>query len=389
VHPTSQQRAFAKAERNVIAPMPDFADTTTLISAASDAAARLRAWLLHGPAQVRAGAHAGGIAGMIAADGRPHYVYAEITGYYLSWLADIGATESAALAAEPAARAITWVARSFATGQVPATRIYYLDAAQEQTDWRNDAVFFFDLAMLLRGLDAASAARIAAVPDASRELLLGELARFVENDTLRCALPLHAPASLPLRWSTCGGPFLVKASSRVASSSTPLPSALARACARENNRFAACAAAIELGMLHPTLYFAEGLLLARPDCAAAIARLLRRCLDLSRSDGTLPESAGGTADGKIKLRYDIIAQALRVGLLLRESAVTGAPAPSELDRLAAALVARVDPRGFLPFNADTATQANVWCSMFAEQSLRWYADTSAPGVLRPSAGTLV
>jgi hypothetical protein len=110
---------------------------------------------------------------------------------------------------------------------------------------------------------------------------------------------------------------------------------------------------------------------------------------LIRSDGTLPESADGTADGEIKLRYDIIAQALRVGLLLRESAVAGAPVQGDLDRLAVALVARIDPRGFLPFNADTATQANVWCSMFAEQALRWYADTSAPGTRRPSAEALV
>jgi hypothetical protein len=362
-----------------------------LAHAARDTAARLRAWLLHGPASVRTGAQTGGVAGSIAADGSPRYVYAEITGYYLSWLADLSATESAALAIEPAKRAIAWATRAFASSaQIPPTRIY-LDATESAPDWRNDAVFFFDLAMLLRGLDATSEAGIVCVPSELRIAMHRQLLRFVENDTLRCALPLRADAALPQRWSTCGGPFLVKASSRVTCSArqAPLPNSLARACVNENARWAQDAADIDLGMLHPTLYFAEGLLLAHPERAASIARLLRRCLDLARDDGPLPESADHPADSVAKLRNDIIAQALRVGLLLRDAGESQAPAQSELDRLAQALVARVDAAGFLAFDIDSAAQANVWCSMFAEQALRWYADAGVPGTPRPSAAALV
>ena len=54
------------------------------------AAARLRGWLLEGPAQLRTGEHAGGVAGSFDAQGRAGYVYGEITGYYLHWLADLG-----------------------------------------------------------------------------------------------------------------------------------------------------------------------------------------------------------------------------------------------------------------------------------------------------------
>ena len=327
------------------------------------------------------------MAGTIAADGKPLYVYAEITGYYLSWLADLAGTESATSAAESAAHAVAWAARAFAqTGELPPTRIY-LDAAQAEPDWRNGAVFFFDLAMLLRGLDAASEAGIAHLPAELRSRLRAELLHFVENDTLRCALPLHADATLPQRWSTCGGPFLVKASSRVAYSArhAPLPVALARACVHEDERGAARAGDVEIGMLHPTLYFAEGLLLSRPDCAPAIAHLLRRCLNLAQPDGTLPE----TANGSKRLRNDIIAQALRVGLLLREAGTAQAPDTSELDRLAQALIARVDAAGFLPFDTATAAQGNVWCSMFAEQALRWYADAGVAGTPRPNAAALV
>ncbi|MEO8137238.1 MAG: hypothetical protein ABI831_25060, partial [Betaproteobacteria bacterium] len=44
-------------------------------------------WLLRGPAQARTGANAGGVAGCIAVSGSPLYVYPEIAGYYLQWLA--------------------------------------------------------------------------------------------------------------------------------------------------------------------------------------------------------------------------------------------------------------------------------------------------------------
>ena len=50
-------------------------------------AARMRDWLLGGPAQIRFGAEAGGVAGTLNAAGQPDYVYGEITGYYLHWLA--------------------------------------------------------------------------------------------------------------------------------------------------------------------------------------------------------------------------------------------------------------------------------------------------------------
>jgi hypothetical protein len=285
---------------------------------------------------------------------------------------------------ERARLAADWSARNFGrVGQAPQTRIH-LTAAEP--DWRNDAAFFFDLAMLLRGIDAAAEAGLAAPEDGLRGALHGQLLQFVENEALRPAVQIRGTQALPRRWSTLGGPFLVKASSRVAWSArhAALPDPLARACANESERWADTAADVDLGMLHPTLYFAEGLLLSRPDCADAIAQLLRRCLALTREGGALPETAG-EADGKV--RNDILAQALRVGLLLRELGAAQAPAQDELDRLAATLVARVDARGFLPFNADTANQANVWGTMFAEQALRWYANPR--GTTRPSAAALV
>ena len=360
------------------------ADPSPLTATALNAAASLRTWLLHGPAQLSAGAEAGGVAGTIGADGQPLYVYAEITGYYLSWLADIGAAEDESVLRHRAQSALAWAERGFiAPGRSPQTRVH-LQATEP--DWRNDAVFFFDLAMLLRGIDAAAEARIAQPTATLRTALHDQLLQFVVDERLRPAVQIRGTRALPPRWSTRGGPFLVKASSRVAWSArhVALPDALALACANESECWAAHAADIDLDMLHPTLYFAEGLLLSRPDRADAVATLLWRCLALTRADGSLPETAA-EADGKV--RNDILAQALRVGLLLSALGAARAPMQAELDRLASTLIQRIDARGFLPFNADSSAQANVWGTMFAEQALRWYAraDTASP----PSAAALV
>ncbi|MBS0516216.1 MAG: hypothetical protein JSS16_12185 [Proteobacteria bacterium] len=364
--------------------LPAAGEVALHAEAANAAAMRLRDWLLRGSAQLREGDQAGGVAGTIGADGKPLYVYAEITGYYLSWLADISGGEDDAQVRERARLALGWAARHFsAAGQMPQTRVH-LTAGEP--DWRNDAAFFFDLAMLLRGVDAIAEAGIVTHTDAVRGTLHEQLSQFVRDDTLLPAIQLRGTQPLPPRWSTRGGPFLVKASSRVALSGNhaQLPQGLALACARESGRWAMQAADIELGMLHPTLYFAEGLLLSRPDRADAVAQLLHRCLAAARADGALPETAGET-DGKV--RNDILAQALRVGLLLRQLGAAQAPGESELDRLAAILLARVETRDSLPFNADAAAQANVWGTMFAEQALRWYANR--PGTARPSAAALV
>ncbi len=114
--------------------------------AARAAAVRLRHWLLHGPAQLSDGRHCGGVAGGISA-GAPVYVYAEITGYFLHWLADLTHVESREIVSERARRAIDWTTRQFAAGRVPPTRAY-LDAAADRLAQR--------CSVLLRSGDAAA-----------------------------------------------------------------------------------------------------------------------------------------------------------------------------------------------------------------------------------------
>ncbi len=341
-------------------------------------AARLRHWLLAGDVQCAQGTQAGGIYGAFDADGKARYVYPEITGYYLHWLADVASDADADLLRPAAQAAADWAERVLADGAVPATRAYV--GADDADDWRNRAVFFFDLAMLLRGLCAAHEAGLVALPRSAVERLIAELAAFVDADGRIRAARTDSGVTLPPRWSTLGGPFEVKASSRVelAARHRPLPVALARACRALAQSYRGDVATLALEMLHPTLYFAEGMLVAEPDCNAAVATLAQRCLALADAGGNLPEAEDSPVP-----RSDILAQTLRV-LLLTGSAEGAAP-----ERLAATLASRVDAAGRLPFRLDVdAPQPNVWCAMFAEQALRWTA-RARRGLALPAAEWLV
>jgi len=341
-----------------------------LAGAARTAAARISAWLLSPQVQLRSGVHAGAVAGATDSAGRARYVYPEITGYYLHWLAEAHLCRPRHDLGIAAAQAAQWSARQFDDGALARTRSY-LDA--DTVDWRNDAVFFFDFAMLLRGLCAAAQANMIAFPHHVVQRLIEELDKFAGVDgEIRAARLVTAGPTLPARWSTLGGPFEVKACSRVllAGRQAELPAKLSAACERLIDRYAPDSATLALEMLHPTLYFAEGMLLARPGRAGDVAELLARMLRLQRDDGSLPEAEQGSD----LARNDIIAQALRIGLQLRAQSIEGAPDDRALGVLASALLRRVGADGSVGFRDDVAErEPNVWCSMFAEQALRWYA----------------
>ena len=349
-----------------------------MADAARTAAARISAWLLSPQVQLPDGVHAGAVAGATDRGGRARYAYPEITGYYLHWLAEAHLCQPRSDLGIAAARAAEWSARQFCNGALARTRSY-LDA--DTVDWRNDAVFFFDFAMLLRGLCAAAQTNLIGLPHHVVQRLIEELDKFASADgEIRAARLVTPGAVLPARWSTLGGPFEVKACSRVllAARQAELPAKLSAACERLIDRYVPDTATLALEMLHPTLYFAEGMLLARPARAGEVAELLARMLHLQRADGSLPEAEHASD----LPRSDIIAQALRVGLQLRAQSVERAPDDRALAVLASALLGRVGADGSVSFRVDVADrEPNVWCSMFAEQALRWYAQWSEGATL--------
>lgn len=357
--------------------------TTTVSNAAENslgsiraAALRLRNGLLQGPCQLRSGPEAGAIAGSLDEHGRARYAYAEITGYYLHWLSELAADKVDERATAAAHAALHWFCRSCSNGGLPATRIAQFD---EAPDWRNDAVFCFDLGMLVNGAVsalqqglAADAAQHAASLVAIDSVIAG-LQRHIADDGLRAAVSLNA-AELPRRWSTLGGAFLAKPAVRILQVARlrPLPDRLASACQAEIDRCHAGAALSERPLLlHPLLYAAEGLTWAAPDRPHDIAAMLQLGLDLVDDEGRLPE----TAYGDTGPRNDVAAQALRIGVWLQQHAPAHAPVAAAMAHLAELVAKEVRADGSMPFRPQGGRgDTNIWCALFAEQALRWWID---------------
>lgn len=352
-----------------------------VVEAARASSSRLRHWLLHGPAQIQRGPHAGGVVGSFDEFGRASYIYPEITGYYLLWLKGLRQSEPSNEIAASAERCINWVRREYSAEAIPATRISLLDAS---TDWRNQAVFFFDLAMVTRGIIAHALQH--PVTDLTRNLLV-KLAQFVRNETIEAAQPCEKDASLPSRWSTKPGPFLLKATAAIdlASDLHAQPDPLRSACVRHLDHCLQAINHMTLDALHPALYFAEGLARYGSAGQRAARKVLSGCLRFLAHDGALPERIPvGDAVGAVRYRNDVTAQALRLGVLLRK--LDGnADEDLSLELLAQFLIGKVDGYGQIGFDARSqSTSTNTWTAMFTEQALRWYAEQGTdPEVISP------
>jgi hypothetical protein len=326
--------------------------------------AALTSWLLGDHAQVASGTHAGAAAGWVDREGQASYVYPEITGYYLQWLAWHAACHGVNNETRRRAAAAQRWLLSWAFGaETPETRIYLEPAGQ---DWRNSALFFFDLAMVLRGL--AGATRLGLIETDPRlvERISELLWRLVADDSMFDAcVATRVDAALPDRWSTRCGPFLSKAAGGVliaAAQFSSLPGALAEAA---DATFAAALESMSAesqNETHAMLYGIEGAL-SLPDHPAAVTamphmvRQLRDLLQRSAQLGHMPELLAGTG----RVRLDIVAQAIRAAAFLLTENV---------DQMAQVLVHYIDPELGIPFSPSAPPrQYNVWTAMFAEQAL--------------------
>lgn len=343
------------------------------------------AWLLHGPAQLADGSHAGAIAGTLTADGRAAYVYPEIAGYYLQWLAWRARVDgdTGALAAR-AAGVQRWL-RTWLADAPPRTRVH-LDGTTG--DWRNRAVFFFDVAMVVRGLGSAVAAGLVTADDDVVGGIVRELDRLVAADGLFAACAMHDPAdAFAARWSTRRGAFLAKAAAGVLTAARALPAIPARLVQAADGTFTASVAALAQDAhreAHPLLYACEGVLALprhrRFHASLAVAAAhFEALLAAADSDGTLPETLH--AEGGAR-RVDVIAQALRVGALLAYHRPQRPPDRVALERLHRALLREIPPSGAVAFarGADGAT-SNVWAAMFADQALDFTSTAGAAGTV--------
>jgi hypothetical protein len=364
-------------------PLQGYATRSRIASSVVHSRAALTSWLLGEHAQVTSGTHAGAAAGWVDREGRASYVYPEITGYYLQWLAWHAACHGVNNETRRRAGAAQRWLLSWAFGaQTPATRIYLEPAGQ---DWRNAALFFFDLAMVLRGL--ASAARLGLIETDPRLVArVSELLwRLVADDGIFDACKAtRIDAALPDRWSTRRGPFLSKAAGGVliaAAQFSSLPEALAEAA---DATFVAALESMSTqshSETHALLYGIEGAL-SLPEHPATVAAMplmvqqLRDLLERAAQLGYTPELLEGTG----RVRLDIVAQAMRAAALLLPQLATEWPS-EDVDQMSQALVHYTDRRLGIPFSPDALPrQYNVWTAMFAEQAL--FAAECCPGDAR-------
>jgi hypothetical protein len=338
-------------------------------------------WLLTGPAQMVAGPHAGGVAGCVDADGRARYVYPEVTGYFLHWLAwQSAASTNAASAGELRRRAGAaqgWLLRWISGDVPPPTRIHL---AASGADWRNEAVFCFDIAMVLRGLAAAAAERLVEPEPAVIAGLVAQLRTLVGADG---AFDAYAPREhrtvLPQRWSTRRGGFRAKAAAGVIVAAETLRGippdivAAAEATFEDSLRAAVDAPHDEV---HPLLYTFEGILNLpeHPRFAGMLPHLaiqMNALLAVAREAGGVPEFLAQAPSTEPRARFDVLAQTLRAGHWLERHRPHDPPDRVGLTRLRHALIERIKPNGAIPFSTGAeAALDNVWATMFAEQALR-------------------
>ena len=337
----------------------------------------LAAWLRN-VAQCAHGPHAGAVAGCISVSGTPSYVYPEIAGYYLTWLAWRASRDGHHPDDAQRAHAVQrWLAKWLAMPSLP-TRVHFDGTSG---DWRNHVLFCFDLAMVLRGIAAANRAGLLAPDDAVIDGTCRALSRLVAADgAFDACVPNGTDSPVPDRWSTRRGPFLVKAAAGVLRAATVLtiPAALRAAAERTFATSLSLLAREPHRETHPLLYAFEGVLDmprhprfhdALPSISAQFDILLAR----ASHDAHVPESLCCAAGGG-PARIDVIAQTLRVGYLLAAHRPQQPPDRVGLARLRQSLLRQVRPGNGVAFARSVApAQANVWCTMFADQALAFAA----------------
>ena len=343
------------------------------------ASAKVAQWLLHGPAQLSSGPHAGAVVGVLDRSGHGAYAYCEIVGYYLQWLAWYAGDAAPDVELAPRAAAAQRWLRAWVDLPQPLTRIYLREPVE---DWRNRTRFTFDCAMAIRGVASAAAMGLVQ-PDANVVAGLGrELRGLIGADGRFDACLRPREVELPQRWSTQRGGFLAKAAAGVIHASSILPDLDGDVVAAAHSTFeAALDWALESPHddVHALLYTFEGLLALRDDArpaqgAGAVAAQYAALLQHIETRSRIPERL---SDASGPQRADVLAQTVRIGDLLADTmpdVVRRRLAPLR-HRLAESI--RVD--GSVPFALDDPhSVANVWAAMFASQALAGMPPAAAP-----------
>jgi hypothetical protein len=330
-----------------------------------DSIERIGHWLLHGGPQIRLGPAAGAVAGWLDHTGSPAFAYPEITGYYLTCMAfmkEVGVADPAVK--RNANLAVVWLHKIFCEGGPVQTR-YYRDPAT--VDWRNDAMFSFDLAMILRGLAGVDGLVDEVFRRETFCAVRRKLQNFISKDGYLLPCTRLTAGSLPYRWSTRFGPFQLKAAAALLACGLAQNEGLAEACLRTFERwqtpFSVCT-----DDMHATLYAVEGLILrALYSDGSAWAHAVRQyelCLK-----------------GHTPLRSDVEAQLLRIGCILRtRGLLDNTKWDGILEGLHATIISFVSEGGSVcsvRTEDPELLNENIWSAIFAYQAVTYFHNGSS------------
>lgn len=320
---------------------------------------RICRWLGETPLRPAPELEFGGVAGRLSGSGEVEFHYGEVAGYWLSWAA-LYAPNSNQMAA-----VVNWLARQWSGPFPAATRSGVL------SDWRNQGISSFDLAMIVRGLgDAAPLVGEAACGKVASGII-GWLDHMVGSDGRLDPWLVLDPVGFPDRWSTRRGPYQIKTSAALLGSPAGwVPNRILQAAEATIDDWAA--RVDEQLEWHARLYAMEGLARVRPGQRPKIC--------FNHAAGCLPEQVGAERG---RSRADIQAQALRLLCL--------DPSSSETIRrqLAELVFAHVSLQGAVRFWSKDET-ANVWCAIFAHQALDWCIDRQGGrGIRKPNSRELI
>ncbi len=336
-------------------------------------------WLLSSRVQLTDGPHRGGVSGWLKESGSPEFLYPEATGYYLVWLAFLSALSHRLEKTDARAQtALRWISAQFADGKVPTSRLYLNSSCE---DWRNSVVFSFDAAMLTRGTALAPCPDAGTCKRTTLTKLLNWLSCFIGSNGFiqpYLAVQPRVATRAPERWSLAAGPHQTKLAAAVLTLPRGMvPQDLADSAQKLYWHWRSYFVSRHLsGPTHPILYHIEGLLLVAAcgidaEAWSLAASVYARLMQAQAPDGSLPSHLEGRGS---PLRSDVLAQALRIGCILRSRGyLTQCRWEESLAILGVSLGLFVQADGSVRFSWEGGkNHRNTWSAVFSHQALCFF-----------------
>lgn len=290
------------------------------------------------------------------------YVYGEITGYFLSFCAYVYKREQ-----NPTERQrieniiknhVDWLDVTITAG----LKTRYVIGTYE--DWRNNALFAFDIAMIIRGLDDVK--DIVSVSSVMAKYL-EVVNKFISSSGILTSVYTSSNDPLPQKWSTTFDVHLVKVAANLCGISQ-----WDNSCTEKTVDALKCIEFEELIKKdsHPIFYYLEGLLLLSGKKFFKDTGIIDYVANIFVQ--LLAQGAvSNNSTTKEYMRSDVLSQQIRIGSLLYSYGKLTKPEYLAVEKLVYYLIDNFYDEGYICFfeKDNPNNYYNAWCAMFAYQAL--------------------